>query len=326
MKYKKLGRTGLLVSEVCLGTMTFGEQVSEADAIAIVQSAMADGINFIDTADSYVDGRTEEIVGRALKGGRDSVVLATKVGAWKSGPGVNDQGASRKHIMREVENSLRRLDTDYIDLYYIHKPDYNTPVEETLRALDDLVRQGKVRYIACSNYRAFQLCEALWVSDVCNLARYECIQTPYNLITRDIEYELLALCASKNVGVTIYNPLAGGLLTGKYDPDKPPPAGTRFTTKRLGEMYTTRYWQPRYFEAAGQLKQIAEKGGKKLAQFALAWVLSNSTVTSVIVGVSSLQQLKENIGAAELKLSPEELAACDEVWQKLVPTRFLYGR
>ena len=315
-----------MVSEFCLGTVTFGEQVNEADAITIMKSALADGINFIDTADFYVDGRSEEIVGKALKSGRDSVILATKVGAWKSGSGVNDQGASRKHIMREVEDSLRRLGTDYIDLYYIHMPDYNTPFEETLRALDDLTRQGKVRYIACSNYRAFQLCEALWVSDVRNLMRYECIQTPYNLITRDIEYELLALCTSKSVGVTIYNPLAGGLLSGKYDPDKSPPEGTRFTTKRLGDTYTTRYWQPRYFEAVRQFEKIAEKGGKKLVQFALAWVLNNSTVTSVVLGVSSLQQLKENVSAAELKLSGDELAACDEVWQKLVPTRFLYGR
>ncbi len=326
MNYKKLGRTGLKVSEICLGTMTFGEQVNEADAIKIIKSAIADGINFIDTADSYVDGRTEEIIGKALKSERNAVVLATKVGAWQSGPGINDAGLSRKHIMREVEDSLRRLETDYIDLYYAHKPDYSTPMEETLRAYDDLVHQGKVRYIACSNYRAFQLCEALWLSDVLNLARFDCIQTPYNLLTRDIEYELLPLCASQGVGVTIYNPLAGGLLTGKHDPSRPPQAGTRFTSKRLGDMYTGRYWTEKNFEAVAQLKKVATEHNHSLTQFSLAWILNNATVTSVICGVTSLEQLKGNLGATEVKLSSKELTTGDEVWQKLVPTRFLYGR
>ena len=326
MKYKKMGRTGLKVSEICLGTMTFGEQVNEAESIRIVKTAIADGINFIDTADSYVDGRTEEIIGKALKGERNAVVLATKVGAWQSGPAINDAGLSRKHIMREVEDSLRRLGTDYIDVYYAHKPDYSTPMEETLRAFDDLVRQGKVRYIACSNYRAFQLGEALWLSDARNLARFDCIQTPYNLLTRDVEYELLALCASQGVGVTIYNPLAGGLLTGKHDPSMPPPTGGRFTTKRLGNMYFTRYWTDKNFEAVAQLKKVAEENNHKLTQFSLAWILNNPAVTSVISGVTSLEQLKDNEGASDVQLTKEELAACDELWQKLVPSRFLYGR
>ena len=326
MKYKNMGRTGLKVSEICLGTMTFGEQVNEANAIKIIKSAIADGINFIDTADGYMDGRSEEIVGKALKGERNAIVLATKVGSWQSGPGINDAGLSRKHIMREVEDSLMRLDTDYFDLYYAHKPDYTTPMEETLRAFDDLVRQGKVRYAACSNYRAFQLGEALWLSDKLNLERFECIQSPYNLLTRDIEYELLALCTSQKVGVTIYNPLAGGLLTGKHDFSKSPKAGGRFTTKRLGNMYSTRYWNEKNFEAVSELKALAGKHKHKLAQFSLAWILNNPTVTSVISGVTSLEQLKDNIGSTEVKLSSEELAACDKLWQKLVPSRFLYGR
>jgi len=326
VKYKKLGRTGLLVSEICLGTVTFGDQVDESDSVQIIKSAIADGVNFIDTADAYVDGITEEIVGKALKGDRNSIVLATKVGFWQSGPGINDIGLSRKHIMREVEDSLRRLGTDYIDLYYVHQPDYNTPIDETLRALEDLIHSGKVRYIACSNYRAWQLCEALWVSDLYNLARFECIQTPYNLITRDIEYELLSLCSTKQVGVTVYNPLAGGFLTGKYDPSKSPVEGVRFATKRLGEMYIGRYWLDKNFEAVAQLKEIAEAKGQSLAQFSLAWILHNDMITSVIFGVTSLKQLKENLGATELKLSTDQLSACDEVWQQLAPSRFLYGR
>jgi aryl-alcohol dehydrogenase-like predicted oxidoreductase len=325
MKYRKLGRTGLLVSEICLGTMTFGEQVNEADAITIIKSAIADGVNFIDTANGYVDGKSEEIVGKALREDRNAVVLATKVGAWKSGPGVNDTGLNRKHIMKEVEDSLRRLGTDYIDLYYVHKPDYNTPIEETLRALDDLVHQGKVRNIACSNFRAFQLCDALWVSDVNRLARFECIQSPYNLITRDLEYELLPLCAQKNVGITVYNPLAGGLLTGKHDMTKTPTEG-RFTAKRLGKMYTDRYWDENNFQAVASLKQIAEKYGHKPTHLALAWLLHNETVTSIICGVTSLAQLKDNIGAVGIELGTDIIEACDQVWSQFRPPRFLYGR
>ena len=326
MKYKKLGRTGLIVSEVCLGTMTFGDQVNDEDAIKIIRNAIDAGVNFIDVADAYVDGKTEEIVGRAIKKDRDSVVLATKVGLWKSGQGVNDIGLSRKHILREVEDSLHRLGTNYIDIYYAHTPDYNTPIDETLRALDDLVHSGKVRYVACSNYRAWQLCEALWVSELNKLARFECIQTPYNLLTRDIEYELLSFCSAKQVGVTVYNPLAAGLLTGKHTLDRSTVEGTRFATKRFGEGYSNRYWLANNFEAVDDLNKIAKEEGQSLAQFSLAWVLNNETITSVVLGVTSLKQLQENIGATELKLSSDQLSACDKVWQKLAPSRYLYGR
>jgi aryl-alcohol dehydrogenase-like predicted oxidoreductase len=325
MRYKKLGRTGLKVSEICLGTMTFGDQVGETEAINIMKSALAAGVNFFDTADMYVGGKSEQIVGRALKGERDFVVLASKVGN-RMGPGANDTGLSRKHIMKAVEDSLRRLETDYLDLYYVHLPDYDTPIEETLRALDDLVHQGKVRYIACSNFRAWQLCKALWVSDVHNLARFDCIQSPYNLLTRDIEYELLPLCASEGVGVSVYNPLAGGLLTGKHDPAKPPAKGTRFTLESIGPMYYERYWSASNFEAVAHLKEIANEHGRNLIQFSLAWILSNEVITSAICGASSVKQLEQNLGATEVKLSPEELAACDGVWQQLRPLRFFYGR
>ncbi len=325
MRYQKLGNSGLLVSEICLGTMTFGLQTDEAEATRIVDYALSAGINFIDTADSYSDGRSEEMVGRAIKQNRHSVVLATKMGGWKSGPAVTDEGASRKHIMKDIEDSLRRLDTDFIDLYYLHKPDYNTPIEETLRAFDDLIRQGKVRYIACSNFRAFQLAKALCVSERKNLARFECVQSPYNLITRDIEYELLPLCAEDNVGVCVYNPLAAGLLTGKHDPTKPPPPG-RFTVERLGPMYSNRYWAERNFEAVNRLKRIAGEHGHNLTHFSLAWILNNPNVTSIISGVSSREQLEDNLNATEIILSAEEISACDEVWQQLAPKQFLYGR
>jgi len=193
--------------------------------------------------------------------------------------------------------------------------------------MDDLVRQGKVRYIAYSNCRAWQLCKALSVSDQLNLARFECVQTPYNLITRENEYELLSFCASEKIGVTVYNPLAAGLLTGKHVANKPPAAGTRFADKAEGEEYRERYWLPANFEAVARIKQIARRGGhSSMAQFALAWILSNETITSAVCGASSTKQLEENLKSVEIKLSREELAACDEVWQKIRPTRFLYGR
>ena len=326
MKYRKLGRTGLIVSEICLGTMTFGNQIDEAESTQLIRWAIDAGINFIDTADQYVDSQSEEIVGKALKGVRQSVVLSTKVGAWKSGPGVNDIGLSRKHIMDGIENSLRRLGTDYIDIYYAHKPDNVTPIEETLRAFDDLIRQGKVRYIGGSNYLAWQLCKALWVSDIKNLARFECIQPPYNLLTRGIEDELLPLCTSEGVGVCVYNPLAGGLLTGKHDPSRPPAEGTRFSNKRQGKTYTDRYWSPSNFEAVARFKEAAEKHGRhSMAQFSLAWILNNRGITSVTCGANSIKQLEENVGAVEVTLAEEELKVCDEVWLQLRPPRFYYG-
>jgi len=326
MKYRKLGRIGLLVSEISLGTMTFGNQIDEAESIKLMKYAMESGVNFIDTADSYVDGRTEEIVGKGLKGERQSVVLATKVGSWKSGPSVNDVGLSRKHIMQGIEGSLRRLGTDYVDIYYAHIPDEGTPIDETLRAFDDLISQGKVRHIGCSNFCAWELCKALWLSDRHNLARFECIQPPYNLLTRSIEDELLSLCASEKVGVCVFNPLAGGLLTGKHDPAKTPPKDTRFENVILGKIYSARYWLDDNFKAVARLKEVAQKPGRSMAQFALAWILNNETITSVICGVSSIKQLGENLGAAELKLTKEELAVCDELWHQFRPPRFFYGQ
>lgn len=335
MQYKNLGRTGLKVSEICLGTFNFGNQVGEADSAKIISSALASGINFLDTSDGYIKGISETTVGKALKGKRRDVVLATKV-AFVTGPGVNDRGLSRRHIMDAIENSLRRLQTDYIDLYYAHVPDYETPIEETLRAYDDLIHQGKVRYIGCSNFFSWQLCKALWVSDVRDLARFECVESPYNLLLRDIEDELIPLCTAEDVGICVYNPLAGGLLTGKYDPCKPPPEGTRFTMSGekshmsnnmpKGAVYTKRYWSKTNFDVIAQLRKVAEKNGRNMTQLALAWILNNPAISSAICGVSSVKQLDKNLQAAGLILTPEERAACDEVWNQLRPRRFTYGR
>ena len=332
MEYTNLGRTGLKVSRFCLGTLDFGRRLGEADAINVVKKAISEGVNFVDTANLYgkVDffdphdmsgiGRSEEITGKAIKEARHSVVLATKLHA-RVGPGINDEGLSRRHIMMSIEDSLRRLQTDFIDIYYAHSPDYSTPMDETLRAMDDLVHQGKVRYIAVSNFHAWQLCKSLWLSERYNLVRADCIQIPYNLIARSAETELLPLCASEGVGVTVWAPLAGGMLSGTYDrynADSPPPEGVK-TYPGL--------WTAANFEAVTRLKEIADGHGCSLAQFALAWILSNPTVTSVVCGIESIGQLNENLKAMESRLSEDELTACDEVWRKLSPPpNMFYGR
>lgn len=333
MQYHKMGKTGLKVSAVCLGTMTFGVQVVETDAIKIIDTAYDMGVNFFDTANGYADGHSEEITGKALKNKRKDVVLASKVGS-RIGPGVNQAGLSRKSIMQEVENSLSRLGTDYLDIYYAHLPDYSTPIEETLRAFDDLVHQGKVRYVACSNFRAWQLCKALWVSDKENLERFNCIQPPYNLLTRDIETELLPLAQDEGLGVCVYNPLAAGLLTGKHDSNKPPAAGTRFAisyktksgTTSMGESYSNRYWQAADFAAVERFRVIAQSCDCSMAQFSLAWILQNPVITATIIGATSLRHLEENLKTPDIKLSADAIKACDAVWAEFRPPRFFYGR
>lgn len=321
MKIKRLGRTGLKVSEVCLGTMTFGAQADEATAFAIMDRAAEGGVNFIDTADVYpvppsaeTSGRTEEIVGRWLKGKRDDFILATKC-RGRMGPHPWDEGLSRKHILRAVEESLRRLGTDTIDLYQVHSPDDETPIDETLRALDDLVRAGKVRYAGCSNYQAWQLCKALWTSDRLDLARFDCVQPRYNLLFRQIEDEVLPLCRAEGVGVIAYNPLAGGFLTGKYQKDQEPEGQTRFGYFQ-GRMkaYHDRYWHDAQFNAVQALKEFFDSRGKPLAQVAIAWVLQQPGITCAIVGASRPEQLAQTLSATEVTLDAEELAACDDAW------------
>jgi aryl-alcohol dehydrogenase-like predicted oxidoreductase len=325
MKIKRMGRTGLKVSEICLGTMTFGQQCDETASFAIMDAAVEHGVNFFDTADAYpmggnlqTVGRTEIIVGKWLKERRDKIVLATK--CWvPMGPGPNDGGLSRKHIFDAVEGSLRRLQTDYIDLYQAHAPDPNTPLDETIRAFDDLVHQGKVRYLGCSNFKAWLLASALSMSDKCGLSRFDCVQPRYNILFREIENELLPLCHHHGLGVIAYNPLAGGFLTGKYRPDAPPSRETRFgfLSGRTQSVYHKRYWQDEQFAAVGHLQQFFAGRNKSLAQVAVAWVLAQPDVTSAIVGATSPTQIHQSAPAAELTLEADEMEVCDDVWFNL---------
>jgi aryl-alcohol dehydrogenase-like predicted oxidoreductase len=323
MKIKRLGRTGLKVSEICLGTMTFGNQCDEPTSLAIMSKAFDHGVTFFDTADAYplgatmeTVGRTEEYVGRWLKGRREQIVLATKF-FGKMGSGPNDLGGSRKHIMKAVEDSLRRLQTDYIDLYQMHFPDFETPLDETLRALDDLVHSGKVLYIGCSNYPAWLLCKALWTSDKLGLARFDCVQPRYNLLFRHIEAELFPLVEDQGIGIISYNPLAGGVLTGRYQPGQEPEQGTRFTIQNASEIYQARYWQETQLQAVGQLKKLCDERGVSVAQVAIAWVLSHPAITSAIVGASKPAQLDQTLSAGDLVLDEQLLDACDDIWYQL---------
>jgi aryl-alcohol dehydrogenase (NADP+) len=238
------------------------------------------------------------------------VVLATKCAA-RVGPEANDQGSSRKHILDAIDASLRRLQTDYIDLYQIHWPDTETPLEETVRALDDLVRWGKVRYVGCSNYEAWRLCKALWISDRLGLSRFESVQPQYNLLSRDIERELLPLCAEEGVGVITYSPLAGGLLSGKYRRDETPPEGTRFSLGHpTGPLYRGRYWHDRLFDAVERVKQLAEAAGVTSVQLAIAWLLQRP-LTSVILGATRPEHLEEALKGLEVKLDAATIEALD---------------
>jgi aryl-alcohol dehydrogenase-like predicted oxidoreductase len=323
MQIRRMGNTGLKVSEICLGTMTFGHQCDEKCSFAILDKAAAGGVTFIDTADAYpvpptpeTAGRTEEIVGKWLRGRRDKFVLATKC-RIRVGEGANDQGLSRRHILKAVDDSLRRLQTDTIDLYQAHSPDPETPLEETLRAFDDLVRQGKVRYVGCSNYPAWQVALALGLSARHGWARFDCVQPRYNLLFRDIEAELLPLCRDQGLGVIVYNPLAGGFLCGKYtSPEKLVP-GTRFTLGKTGDLYRDRYWHQAQFDVVEQLRQCFQPRGRALVRVAIAWVLAQLGITSAIVGASRPEQLDDSLAAVDLKLDAEEMAACDTAWYNL---------
>ncbi|HEX6817503.1 MAG TPA: aldo/keto reductase [Ktedonobacterales bacterium] len=323
MKTKYLGRTGLQVSQICLGTMTFGNQADEPTSRAIMDNAFERGVYFFDTANVYplgatmeTVGRTEEFVGRWVKGRRDQIILATKFG-MKMSDGPNGQGGSREHIMRSIEESLRRLQTDYIDLYQIHAPDPHTPLEETLRALDDLVRSGKVRYLGCSNYPAWLLCKALWTSDEANLAHFDCVQPRYNLLYRHIEAELLPLAADQGIGVIAYNPLAGGVLTGRYRAGQAPEENSRFTVQNAGQLYQARYWHEAHLRAVEQLKQLCDERGVPVAQAAVAWVLENPAITSAIVGASKPEQLDQTLPAVDLQLDEQVREACNAIWYQI---------
>lgn len=318
MKYRRLGNTGLKVSELCLGTMTFGEkffniaEVDEAGANAMVARALDAGINFFDTADVYSYGQSEELLGRAVKSAgvrRDSVIIATKVrGAMSEGAqtgthDVNNVGLSRQHIMAACDASLRRLGTDYIDLYQVHGWDVVTPVEETLRALDDLVRQGKVRYLGCSNWSARHLMKALVLADAHDWSRFVSLQAYYSLVGRDLEQELLPLCVEEGLGVLPWSPLSGGFLTGKYRRDNPHPEGAR----RSGFNFPP-VDEARGFDAVDALDAIVQEKNATIAQVALSWLLHQRGVTSIIIGANKMSQLEDNLKSAEIELSTEEVA------------------
>jgi aryl-alcohol dehydrogenase-like predicted oxidoreductase len=315
MEYRNLGRTGLKVSELCLGSMQFGWTADEPTAQKILDDAYAAGINFIDTADVYskwADGNpggvAETIIGNWMKKSaipRQNLVIATKV-RGRMGDGPNDEGLSRTHILQAVEDSLRRLGTDYIDLYQVHWYDENTPIEETLSTMDDLIHQGKVRYIGCSNYPAWRLTEALWVSRLNGLARYDSLQPHYNLVHRsEFERELAEVCRSYGLGVIPYSPLAGGFLTGKYRPDKKP------TSAR--QRSASRYFNQQNWNLLDQMESLGqEKGNYSLSQVALAWLLSDPLVTSPIIGPRNLEQLQDNLGAAGMRLIEEEKKLLDQ--------------
>jgi aryl-alcohol dehydrogenase-like predicted oxidoreductase len=319
MRHVHLGRTGLRVSRLCLGTMTFGLQCDEAASVAILDRAAAGGVTFLDTADVYplggsldTVGRTEDILGRWLQGRRHEFVVATKcAGAMGARPW--DRGASRKHVLDAIEGSLRRLRTDYVDLYQLHHPDPETPIDETLRALDDVVRAGKARYVGCSNFPAWQVARALGRSEVLGAARFDSVQPRYNLLFRQIERELLPLCQLEGLGVIPYNPLAGGFLSGKHRRDAGPTAGTRFTLGTAAERYQARYWHAREFATVEALLPLAREAGMPLARLALAWVLAHPAVTAPIVGASRPAQLDDVLPAVQKDLDAGLKARLDEL-------------
>jgi aryl-alcohol dehydrogenase (NADP+) len=319
MDHVRFGQTGLQVSKLCLGTMTFGLQCDESTSEAILDHAAEGGIDFIDTSDVYplggdltTQGHTEDILGRWLTGKRDRFVVATKC-FGRTGPAPFDGGNSRKHIFDAIEASLRRLQTDYIDLYQLHGFDRDTPIDETLGALDDLVRQGKVRYIGCSNFLTYQLVRAIGRSEALRLARFDSVQPRYNLLFRQIEREMLPFCAEEGVGVISYNPIAGGLLSGKYDRQAPPPDGSRFTLGHAGPMYQNRYWHDREFDTVEQLISLANEAGVSLVTLSVAWVLANGAITAPIIGASRPDQLDSSLEATQYVLSDELKARLDEL-------------
>ncbi|HUF90764.1 MAG TPA: aldo/keto reductase [Candidatus Limnocylindria bacterium] len=319
MRHTRLGRTGLTVSRLCLGTMTFGLQCDDKTSHAILDRALAGGITFIDTADVYplggtpdTVGRTEEILGAWLGTRRRDVVLATKC-AGATGPRPWDRGLSRKHVLDAIDASLRRLRTDYVDLYQAHHPDPTTPIDETLRAFDDIVRAGKARYVGCSNYPAWQTARGLGRSEVLALARWDCVQPRYNLLFRQPERDLLPLCQEEGLAVIPYNPLAGGFLSGKHRRESGPTEGTRFTLGTAAARYQERYWREREFDTVEALRPLARQAGMSLARLAVAWVLAHPAITSPIIGASRPEQLDDVLPAVDKTLDAALKAQLDEL-------------
>lgn len=325
METRRLGRSGLEVTGLCLGTMTFGYQCDEAESFSILDAAFDAGLVFLDTADAYplgggldTVGETERIIGRwmAARGNRDRIILATKCWApTRRGP--NAFGLSRQHIIEAIDGSLARLGTDYVDLYQAHAFDPRVPIDETLGTFDDLVRAGKVRYVGCSNYPAWRLAQALACADQLGVTRYTSLQPRYNLLYRDIETELLPLVRDKGLGVLVYNPLAGGLLSGKYAKGQALEDKTRFTLGNAAERYQQRYWHGAQFDAVESLRRVCAERDIDMVSLAVAWVLAQPGVTSAIIGASRAEQLTANVAAWEVAFDDELRAACDALWWTL---------
>ena len=311
MRYNYVGLSGLQVSELCLGTMTFGRESGAEEARAILDVALDAGVNFIDTANTYAKGASETLIGELLRGRRHEAVIATKFGNPVA-PGANNAGASRVHIARAVEASLSRLQTDYLDIYYVHHIDEHTPLEETLRALDDLVTQGKVRYIGCSNFEAWRLLESIWISETRNLSRFVIYQPQYNLLVRDIEDEIIPVAERKQVGVVPWGPLAGGLLTGKYRDAGATIEGTR---SQDGQGFSNRipFLAPNRDAIIAALLEVAAELGRTPASVALRWLLEKPAVPSIILGARTAEQFKVNLAASGWTLPDEALKRLDEV-------------
>jgi aryl-alcohol dehydrogenase-like predicted oxidoreductase len=320
MEYRTLGASGLKVSTLCLGAMTFGEPdeksmmhgiaADEATAVEMIDRALAAGVNFIDTADVYGnDGLSERVLGRWFEKSkrRDEIVLATKF-RFKMWDGPNGTGASRAHIVRAVEDSLRRLKTDRVDLYQIHMQDFDTPEEETLRALDDLVRAGKVLYFGCSNYAAYRLTDSLWLSKSLGLDRFVTLQAQYSLAVRELEREHVPLCEKFGLGILPWSPLASGFLSGKYKKDQPPPPGTRMNKANA---WFTAFDTPRNWKLLGVLEGVARELSTTMTAVALRWLVQKPAVSSVIMGVRNVAQLDDNLKAGELRLAPEVMQRLD---------------
>jgi aryl-alcohol dehydrogenase-like predicted oxidoreductase len=309
MQYRRLGKAGVQVSVIGLGTNRFGSaKLPQAEVNNLIDAAVDLGINFIDTADAYQGGRSEETLGKALKGRWEKFVLATKVHS-RMGDGPNDKGGSRYHIMNGAEASLRRLQSDHIDLYYMHRWDNDTPIEETLRALDDLVRSGKVRYLGASNYASWQLAQANMLAEMRGWTSFVALQSHYHMLERRVEYEVLPYCQSAGVGFIPYFPLAGGFLTGKYRRDQPPPAGSR------GEesSYVQQYMTPQNYDRVEQLTAWAMERGRGMNELAQAWLMAQPAVASVITGATKLEHVESNAKAADWNLTAEELAEVNAI-------------
>jgi aryl-alcohol dehydrogenase (NADP+) len=313
MRHVRFGRTGLKVSRLCLGTMTFGGQCDEARSHAILDAAAEGGIDFLDTANVYpmgggptTAGRTEEIIGSWLEGKRHKFVVATKC-AGRVGTLPWERGTSRKHILDAIDDSLRRLRTDYVDVYQLHAFDPDTPIDETLEALDTVVRLGKARYVGVSNWLAYRVARALGRSEARHLTRIDSVQPRYNLLFRAFERDLLPLCAEEGIAVIPYNPLAGGLLTGKHDGTAPPAEGTRFSFGAGGKRYSDRYWHEQEFATIAAVRDLAKEAGMSMATMAVAWTMSNPAITAPIVGATRPEQLKDSLVAAELSQLPPDL-------------------